>query len=634
MSQLLPLPLLVSSAMDTDIGKKRQQNQDAIGHMVPTDADLLAELGQIFVLADGVGGLAGGDLASQYAVSTIISSYYEQEAGDPPERLARAIAEANNVIFAEGQDRDKPSVMATTVVAAVVRDTELIIGSVGDSPAYLLRDAAVRQLTLDHNLETLKREQGVPLADDDPTGRKLVRALGSMPSVKVDIITGSVRDGDHVVLCSDGLTRYVTPEEIEETVATRSPDSAVKALIQMANERGGADNISVVVLRLSDADDSAQSASLEGDEALERDTELDTVLDGPRPGYERSRVPLPRPGSARARRAARADLNLPTAVTDGPLADVWDLLRGNAVMTIGALSALLVLFVIIMLLVANANEGDSGPTLTPSPSPIPAQMQTATVVAQIAAATQVVAAQTEAANLQATGTAEVLAQLPPTPMPTYGPQMEQETWFHITEGDPIPAYMIPDLQADPAAELVSQPGLNYKVKLKDEDRPNGPWYQVIANSGLGGDRWVNGPSLYGRVQAVDTSGNPLEDQPEDVPPPGSMVEAVRTPRATGTVTPEGTPSEATATPEATEAAMPATYPLLQWEDATVAPQIAFKLRDEPSLQGVETFDVEAGEVATVIDGPVEAEGHWWWHLQFDDERSGWAAQPMLRYEGE
>ena len=108
MSQTPTTSLVVSVAMDTHIGRKRQQNQDAIGHLVPTDPVVLDELGQIFVLADGVGGLKGGDLASQYAVSTIIASYYEQPEGDPSDRLARAIAEANNVIHDEGQSQETP----------------------------------------------------------------------------------------------------------------------------------------------------------------------------------------------------------------------------------------------------------------------------------------------------------------------------------------------------------------------------------------------------------------------------------------------------------------------------------------------------------------------------------------------
>jgi serine/threonine protein phosphatase PrpC len=153
MSQSPAPSLVVNVAMETHIGRQRQQNQDAIGHLVPPDPAVLDELGQIFVLADGVGGLKGGDLASQYALSTIISSYYDQPEGTPADRLARAIAEANNIIYDEGQAQDTP--MATTIVAAVVRGHDLIIGSVGDSPAFLIREGRPRKLTLDHTVAAL-----------------------------------------------------------------------------------------------------------------------------------------------------------------------------------------------------------------------------------------------------------------------------------------------------------------------------------------------------------------------------------------------------------------------------------------------------------------------------------------------
>ncbi len=155
------------------------------------------------MLADGVGGLSGGDLASQYAVSTIISSYYDQEEGEPPERLARAIAEANAMIFAESQGQERPTIMATTVVAAVLRGDELIVGSVGDSPAYQMRDA-------DEQLTTTTpggaRGEPRPRKGADPRRAQAGPALGIKPSVKVDIIPGGCA-GDHLVLFSDGLTR-------------------------------------------------------------------------------------------------------------------------------------------------------------------------------------------------------------------------------------------------------------------------------------------------------------------------------------------------------------------------------------------------------------------------------------------
>ena len=108
MSQLSAAPLVVSVAMHTDVGKQREQNQDAIGHLIPEDPLVLGRLGQLFVLADADESLARSDLACPYAVSTILSRYYEQEQDAPPERPARAIAEANNAIYAESQESAAP----------------------------------------------------------------------------------------------------------------------------------------------------------------------------------------------------------------------------------------------------------------------------------------------------------------------------------------------------------------------------------------------------------------------------------------------------------------------------------------------------------------------------------------------
>ena len=146
MDQMPSLLLDVSVAMDTDPGRKRKGNQDAIGQMVPTDPEVLARLGQIFVLADGVGGLSGGDLAAQYAVSTIIGSYYEQEEGDPPDRLARH-RRGEPRDLRRGQDQDTPRTIATTVVAAVIRGRELIVGSVETAASSCGTPA--RKLTMD-----------------------------------------------------------------------------------------------------------------------------------------------------------------------------------------------------------------------------------------------------------------------------------------------------------------------------------------------------------------------------------------------------------------------------------------------------------------------------------------------------
>ncbi|MBN1201436.1 MAG: protein phosphatase 2C domain-containing protein [Anaerolineae bacterium] len=615
MSQPQTMPLDVVVAMDTDIGRKRNQNQDAIGHMCPSDPETLAELGQIFVLADGVGSLSGGDLASQYAVSTIISSYYEQDEGDPPDRLARAIAEANNLIYAEGQSAEKPRVMATTVVVAVIRGRDLVIGSVGDSPAYLMRDANARKLTLDHTLEAAQREAGTPLADDDPNGRKLVRALGSRPAVKVDIISGLVRGGDHVVLCSDGLTRYLTPPEIEQTVATFPPERAVKMLIEAANERGGADNISVIVLRLVEPPDvTMPSVSPELRKLREQQ-----AAGQPSPGAEP--VTLAEP--------------LAEPPADNPLKVLWRLARGNAAMTIAGMAVLLVVFVVIMLVVVDF--GDEQPSASPRPAASPAAPEAETATAALAASgtAHIIAAQTlDAAEADQAALAATAAVLTLTPPPPSGPLMEKDDWFRVQPGDPIPAFVEPDVNADEATPL--EAGSNYLIQEMDTEAWNGPWYWVVDNQGVE-TRWVNGPSLHERVLRITDAGDvlPPDQQPTDIPP------AIATPTRAPTLTP---PPEVSDTPETVdtldvsstpEASAPTLAPTIaygveSWDTGTtVVMKMDLELRVTPSVTADASGTVTAGETATIIDGPTASGEHWWWRIQFEDGRVGWVAQVLL-----
>lgn len=634
MSHSPSMSLEVTVAMATDVGLRRKQNQDAIGQMTPTDPGVLEQLGQIFVLADGVGSLKGGDLASQYAVSTIIGSYYEQETGDPAERLARAIAEANNVIYAEGHSQDVPEVMATTVVVAVIRGRELIIGSVGDSPAYLMRNAEARKLTLDHNVEMMQLEAGAPLADGDPTGRKLVRALGNLPSVKVDIISGPVRGGDHVVLCSDGLTRYVSPEEIEQTVAILEPDHAVETLIALANERGGADNISVIVLRLTDEEHPEHDApppELDQESEWERRVNAElTRLDEPVEEPDRTRSEPSRLRARSRRRSAQASARRTAPISNEQLEQLWQLARGNAIATGAGMFVLLLVFVAIMLLVFNAGEDESAGQSQPTrPPQVADSNQTATARVFVAATVQAQAIQTSEASLAATETqSAILALTPPTPMPTSGPQMVEGTWFRVLDGDPIPAYAEPRLDADEATAL--EPGGNYRISGVEPAADNGPWYWVIDNTGVE-DRWVNGPSLHKRIVAIDDAGNPLPEdrQPLDVPPPGEAPLPTRTPTPAlpgtqGTPVTQESPAE-TPPPTATIG-----YGVETWGlGARVTLKSALTLRESQSITAPSTGDAAEGEIGTVVEGPVAAEGHWWWRVEFADGRAGWIAQVLL-----
>lgn len=637
-------PLEVRVAMDTNPGLKRQQNQDAIGHSIPTDPEQLDNLGRIFVLADGVGGLSGGDLASQYAVSTIVATYYAHTEGDPGNCLARAIAEANNVIYDEWHGQDSPQTMATTVVVAVVRGDDLYIGSVGDSPAYLLRGGTVRQLTRDHTLENQKRDEGTPLEDGDPSGRKLVRALGSQASVKVDIISGKVRAGDHVVLCSDGLTRYVTPDEIEQVVTTSALDNTVTELITMANDRGGADNVSVIVLRLHDDDLTAQVGNI-ADPMAEWGVPRRTTDRHAKPEPELLAASYAGTASeaepddmspARRRQLARASsAAVLRKLAEGPFGDVWQLLRGNVVVTGVGMAIALIIFILIMIAVSNTGDPDSA-SLLPSSTFTPAVELTRTMTVMQTATAQEFAIQTEAAlqDFQAATLAAqaILSLTPPTPVPTHGPQMAEATWFKVVSEEPLPAYQTASVDGEPATPL--EPESNYRVTMVNRAPAQGPWYQVIDNLGQE-SRWVNGPSLHASIVAVDTSGNPLPDdqQPPDIAPPDPnrptpTPQNTATPYPTSTGTP-GTPivPPATATPTMTPTIGYGadSFPL----NSTVLVLADLDLCSTPSVTSCDSGQAFKDEEAQVLAGPVASGEHWWWQVDFGGERIGWVAQVLI-----
>lgn len=206
----------------TDRGRVREDNQDRYLTMRAGGVTLLA-------VADGVGGEAGGDVASAAAVEALASSF-EFTARDAPAALASAIRMANDAVLRATSESGQ-STAASTLVAATVRGRQLAVANLGDSRAYLVRGRAATQITADHSGE-------LP--------NSITRFVGDPRGVAPDVFIEIVRARDRVVLCSDGLTRHVAPEEIA-ALAGGPPDRAARALVDLANERGGQDNVTVVV---------------------------------------------------------------------------------------------------------------------------------------------------------------------------------------------------------------------------------------------------------------------------------------------------------------------------------------------------------------------------------------------------
>jgi protein phosphatase len=180
-------------------------------------------------VADGVGGEAGGDVASSAAVDAVAAAF-EFRAADTAAALASAMRTANDAVLRAAEETAKPNA-ASTMVAAAARGRHVAVANLGDSRAYLVRGGAARQLTADHA---------------GATPNSITRFLGDPRGVAPDVFVEVLRRGDRLVLCSDGLTRHVTAEEIA-TLARGDPDRAAKALVDLANERGGEDNVTVVL---------------------------------------------------------------------------------------------------------------------------------------------------------------------------------------------------------------------------------------------------------------------------------------------------------------------------------------------------------------------------------------------------
>lgn len=247
------MPALTSYKL-SDIGRKRTNNEDYAGFLEPSNPQVLKESGALYVVADGLGGHEFGERASQYAVRMLLNEYYRSSPAEPPaERLSRIIQQINRDLYHQAQRSLGPGQkMATTVVAAVVRKGLLQIAHVGDSRAYLIRQGEAKQLTQDHSIVGEMVRAGAiteEQAQQSKYRNRLSRSVGGAAEVKVDLSAPiPLQTGDMLVLCTDGLTQYVTGREIAAICAEGgTPQEIARRLVGLANQRGGSDNITVSV---------------------------------------------------------------------------------------------------------------------------------------------------------------------------------------------------------------------------------------------------------------------------------------------------------------------------------------------------------------------------------------------------
>lgn len=237
-----------------DVGVKRSHNQDDFAVQPAADEAGWEANGHVFVVADGMGGHAVGEKASAKAVRDIPFLYLKHARDGVVPALRRAFQETNAGIFAVGQENPEFRGMGTTSTALILRPEGAWVGHVGDSRAYRIRTGKVEQLTFDHSwVWEIAKRQGI---DPDELGdfkkNVIIRSLGPDPEVEVDIEgPHPIQPGDAFLLCSDGLTGVVTPDEIGAVVSVLPPEEAARLLVNLANLRGGPDNITVLIVEVA-----------------------------------------------------------------------------------------------------------------------------------------------------------------------------------------------------------------------------------------------------------------------------------------------------------------------------------------------------------------------------------------------
>ncbi len=250
------LPRIVASVKmgaKTDLGRVRDNNEDKFDFFEPEDPAMLAVKGSVYAVADGMGGHSAGQIACELALKTLLSVYYSDPSPDKEASLRRAVTEANSLIYDTAQAIPDRQGMGTTLTAAVLCEDTLMIAQVGDSRAYLLRGGKITQITEDHSWVAEQVRLGAMTlaeAQVSPFRNIITRSVGTAATVEPDIFTQSLLAGDTFVLCSDGLTGHVDPPEIQEMVQGQSPSAAALALVEAANDRGGRDNITALVLSI------------------------------------------------------------------------------------------------------------------------------------------------------------------------------------------------------------------------------------------------------------------------------------------------------------------------------------------------------------------------------------------------
>lgn len=241
--------IIITSYSAIDKGKKRDRNEDYLLIYEPENKKIYKKKGNFYLIADGIGGLDKGELASKIASEIIKKIYYSRKLSSIKNSLIYAIKKANIKINSISMNKME---MGTTVVCTVIKDRKAYIASVGDSRAYLLRKGKLKRLTEDHSFVG-ERVRAGDLTEEEarihPRKNIILRYLGEKENIDIDVFTCSLQVGDKILLCSDGLWGEIPHKKLEKIIKKDSIKSIVM-LIRNANKAGGTDNISVILIEI------------------------------------------------------------------------------------------------------------------------------------------------------------------------------------------------------------------------------------------------------------------------------------------------------------------------------------------------------------------------------------------------
>jgi protein phosphatase len=240
----------------SDVGMRRATNQDNLSISLANSMEHYQRKGHLFMVADGMGAHAAGELASKLAIDHVPHLYHKYNNSSAPEELKKSVSGANSEIHRRGQANEEFLNMGTTCSVLTLLPQGAVIGHIGDSRVYRLSQNRLEQLTFDHSLVWEMKAAGQLTPEEEKSGKipknVITRSLGPYPECKVDLEGPfPVQVGDTFLLCSDGLTNVLSDTEIGALLANMSPDEAARVMVDLGNLRGGPDNITIVIVKVT-----------------------------------------------------------------------------------------------------------------------------------------------------------------------------------------------------------------------------------------------------------------------------------------------------------------------------------------------------------------------------------------------